>query len=76
MPQLLARAEVPAALALRCGAAPSPPHLALQFLNELLEPGDLCHPLAVSFHTNACRGEGTEMSPQKLAEDSENHTSF
>lgn len=46
---------------------PSATHLALQLLDELLEPVDLCHPLAIVFNTNTCTGKGRELSPKKLA---------
>jgi len=45
---------------------PSATHLALQLLDELLEPVDLCHPLAVVLDTNTCKGKGREMSLEKL----------
>lgn len=52
--------------------APLATHLALQLLDELLQPVDLCHPLAVVFDTNTCTGKGRvgikkPLSQQKLA---------
>lgn len=50
------------------GQSQPPPlgtHLALQLLDELLEPVDLSHPLAVVLDTNPCTAKGTGMSPKK-----------